>query len=99
MVAESDDTAMLRLLTRDTDALAFMPEVVVKDELNHGTLQHYMLLPNVYENFYAHQDEAPPRSFEIGYVDSAVTLRKNVGYGIAFAIADCLIVLTFLYLT
>jgi LysR family transcriptional activator of nhaA len=53
IIAESDDMAMLRLLTRDTGALAVMPEVVVKDELDHGTLKSYLLLPNVYENFYA----------------------------------------------
>lgn len=53
VVAESDDMAMLRLLTRDTGALAVMPDVVVKDELDQGTLKHYLLLPNVYENFYS----------------------------------------------
>ena len=53
IIAESDDMAMLRLLTRDTGALAVMPEVVVKDELDHGTLKRYLLLPNVYENYYA----------------------------------------------
>jgi LysR family transcriptional activator of nhaA len=53
IVAESDDMAMLRLLTRDTGALAVMPPVVVKDELDSGELKSYMLLPNVYENFYA----------------------------------------------
>ncbi|QSX33891.1 LysR family transcriptional regulator [Shewanella avicenniae] len=53
IVAESDDMAMLRLLTRDTGALAVMPEVVVKDELDKGELKSYMLLPNVFEIFYA----------------------------------------------
>ncbi|RQW64504.1 LysR family transcriptional regulator [Vibrio viridaestus] len=53
IIAESDDMAMLRLLTRDTGALAVMPEVVVKDELDHGILKSYMQLPNVYENFYS----------------------------------------------
>ncbi len=53
VVAESDDMAMLRLLTRDTGALSVMPEVVVKDVLDRGILKRYMLLPNVYENFYA----------------------------------------------
>lgn len=53
IIAESDDMAMLRLLTRDTGALAVMPEVVVKDELDHGILKSYLLLPGVYENFYA----------------------------------------------
>ncbi len=53
IIAESDDMAMLRLLTRDTGALAVMPEVVVKDELDDGILKSYLLLPGVYENFYA----------------------------------------------
>lgn len=53
IVAESDDMAMLRLLTRDTGALAVMPEVVVQDEIDSGELKSYMMLPNVYENFYA----------------------------------------------
>lgn len=53
VVAESDDMAMLRLLTRDTGALAVMPEVVVKDELDQGVLKSYLQLPNVYESFYA----------------------------------------------
>ncbi len=53
IVAEADDMAMLRLLTRDTNAIAVMPEVVVKDELKSGRLISYMRLPNVFEYFYA----------------------------------------------
>ena len=53
IVAEADDMAMLRLLARDTGALAVMPNVVVKDELKQGALINYLTLPNVYENFYA----------------------------------------------
>jgi LysR family transcriptional activator of nhaA len=53
IVAEADDMAMLRLLARDTGALAVMPKVVVKDELQQGRLVNYLTLPNVYENFYA----------------------------------------------
>lgn len=53
IVAEADDMAMLRLLARDTGALAVMPDVVVKDELEQGKLVNYLSLPNVYENFYA----------------------------------------------
>ena len=52
IVAEADDMAMLRLLVRDSGALAVMPEVVVKDELKNGRLQKYLTLPQVYENFY-----------------------------------------------
>lgn len=53
IIAEADDMAMLRLLARDTGAVAVMPEVVVKDELKQGRLVNYLTLPNVYENFYA----------------------------------------------
>lgn len=45
--------AMLRLLARDSNALAVMPDVVVKDEISAGTLTAYMTLPNINENFYA----------------------------------------------
>jgi LysR family transcriptional activator of nhaA len=51
--AEVDDMAMLRLLARDTDGVALVPEVVVQDELQSGILQNYCKVPNVHENFYA----------------------------------------------
>ena len=53
IAAEADDMPMLRLLARDSGALAVMPDVVVKDELLTGKLVHYMTIPNVFENFYA----------------------------------------------
>ncbi|MBA3695401.1 MAG: LysR family transcriptional regulator [Methylotenera sp.] len=53
IVAEADDMAMLRLLARDTNAIAVMPEVVVRDELKSGKLTSYMRIPNVFEYFYA----------------------------------------------
>lgn len=53
IAAEADDMAMLRLLARDIGALAVIPDIVVKDELNSGKLRHLLTLPNVYENFYA----------------------------------------------
>lgn len=53
IIAEADDMAMMRLLARDSGALAVLPEVVVKDELAAKKLVIYMKLPNVYENFYA----------------------------------------------
>lgn len=53
IVAEANDMAMLRLLARDCNAIAVMPEVVVKDELKSGKLTSYLRLPNVFENFYA----------------------------------------------
>lgn len=51
--AEADDMAMLRLLARDTGSLTVLPLVVVKDEIAQKLLQEYMILPNVYESFYA----------------------------------------------
>jgi LysR family transcriptional activator of nhaA len=53
IVAEANDMAMLRLLARDTGALAVIPEVVVRDEVESGALKRLMTLPQVYENFYA----------------------------------------------
>ncbi|QIR15568.1 LysR family transcriptional regulator [Shewanella aestuarii] len=51
--AEADDMAMLRLLARDSGALAVLPAVVVKDEIEQGVLEVYQHLPDVYEYFYA----------------------------------------------
>ncbi|HVY24357.1 MAG TPA: LysR family transcriptional regulator [Steroidobacteraceae bacterium] len=53
ILAEVDDMAMLRLLARDFDGIALLPEVVVQDELRAGTLQHYCVVPKVHESFYA----------------------------------------------
>ncbi len=50
---ETDDMAMLRLLARDSGELAVLPRVVVKDEIQQGTLVEYMTLPNQFESFYA----------------------------------------------
>lgn len=52
VLAEVDDMAMLRLLARDSAALAIMPKVVVRDEINSGILIEHVSLPGVYENFY-----------------------------------------------
>lgn len=51
--AEVDDMAMLRLLARDSGALAVLPKVVVRDEISRGELLEYATLPNIFENFYA----------------------------------------------
>ena len=53
IMAEVDDMAMLRLLTRDTDACAVLPPVVVKDEINNQLLSVYQEIPEAYEPFYA----------------------------------------------
>ncbi|MBU1188021.1 MAG: LysR family transcriptional regulator [Gammaproteobacteria bacterium] len=53
VLAEVDDMAMLRLLARDSGALAVMPKVVVRDEIARGELCEYTQLPNVFEQFFA----------------------------------------------
>lgn len=58
--AEVDDMALLRLLARDTGAMALVPSVVVRDELKSGTLVEHALVPDLFENFYA---ITVPRSF------------------------------------
>jgi LysR family transcriptional regulator, transcriptional activator of nhaA len=53
IMGEADDMAMLRLLARDSEALAVMPDVVVKDEIDAGKLVVYATLTGLFESFYA----------------------------------------------
>ena len=53
VLAEVDDMAMMRLLARDTVAVALLPAVVVRDELLGGVLQEYAVVPHLFESFYA----------------------------------------------
>lgn len=53
IMAEVDDMAMLRLLARDTGALALVPLVVVRDELRDGVLEERHRFPEIKERFYA----------------------------------------------
>jgi LysR family transcriptional activator of nhaA len=53
IVAEVDDMATIRLLARDSDTLALVPSVVVRDELRAGTLFEHCVVPGLYESFYA----------------------------------------------
>lgn len=50
--AEVDDMAMLRLLARDSGALAVLPMVVVQDELKAKRLAQIARIPGVDEEFY-----------------------------------------------
>jgi LysR family transcriptional regulator, transcriptional activator of nhaA len=51
--AEVEDMAMLRLIARDSGALALVPGVVVQDELKSGVLRELCRVPQVEESFYA----------------------------------------------
>jgi len=53
IIAEVDDMATMRLLARDTEAIALLPSVVVRDELRTGTLSELCVVPGLRENFYA----------------------------------------------
>lgn len=53
VLAEVDDMATMRLLARDTKALALVPSVVVRDELRTGALREHCVVPDLFETFYA----------------------------------------------
>jgi LysR family transcriptional activator of nhaA len=53
VLAEVDDWATMRLLARDTAAIALLPSVVVRDELRSGTLREHCVVPDLFETFYA----------------------------------------------
>jgi LysR family transcriptional regulator, transcriptional activator of nhaA len=53
VAAEVDDMAMMRLLAREGAGLAVLPPIVVKGELESGTLVEFDALPGMIESFYA----------------------------------------------
>ena len=53
IVGEIDDMAMLRLMARESSALAVVPPIVVRDELDAGDLVEIRRLPDLHETFYA----------------------------------------------
>jgi LysR family transcriptional activator of nhaA len=53
ILAEVDDMAMLRLLARDSDALTLVSPIVVRDELQAGTLVEVHSLPSITESYFA----------------------------------------------
>ena len=53
IAAEVDDVAMMRLLVREGFALAILPPIAVRDELENGLLMEADTLPGITETFYA----------------------------------------------
>ena len=53
ILAEVDDMAMLRLLARESEGVALVPPIVVRDELMAGILVERFRIPDFSENFYA----------------------------------------------
>ena len=53
IAGEVDDMAMFRLVARESSALAVVPPIVVRDELESGALVEIRRLPDLHETFYA----------------------------------------------
>jgi len=53
VLAEVDDMATIRLLARDSGALALVPSIVVRDELREGLVHELCVVPELAERFYA----------------------------------------------
>jgi LysR family transcriptional activator of nhaA len=77
--AEVDDMAMLRLLARDSGAVALVPAVVVQDELRTGALEKYCVVPKVYEHFYSITAERHFQSEVVKRLLAANRPRRGAG--------------------
>ena len=53
VAVEVDDMAMLRLVARETQGVALVPPIVVKDELERGVLVEWARVAGLKESFYA----------------------------------------------
>ena len=74
ILAEVDDMATIRLLARDTHALALLPSVVVRDELREGVLHEHCVVPELFETFYAITAE---RSFQHPLLEQVLDRDEN----------------------
>jgi LysR family transcriptional activator of nhaA len=74
VLAEVDDMATMRLLARDTSALALVPSVVVRDELREGALHEHCVVPGLFETFYAITAE---RTFPHPLIEAALARDEN----------------------
>ncbi len=78
VLAEVDDMAMLRLLARETGALALVPPVVVRDEIEDGVLVETHRIPQIRETFYA---ITPSRRFPNALVGELVSNLSSARTG------------------
>jgi len=74
ILAEIDDMAMLRLLAREGHGLALVPPVVVRDEMENGTLVITHQIPEIRETFYA---ITPSRRFPNPLVGELIAAMKS----------------------
>lgn len=73
ILAEVDDMAMLRLLAREGQGLALVPPVVVRDEIENGSLVVTHEIPEIRETFYA---ITPSRRFPNPLVGELIEAMK-----------------------
>jgi LysR family transcriptional activator of nhaA len=73
IIAEADDMAMLRLLLRAGTGVGVVPPIVVRDELNIGSLHDIMPIPGLTESFYAMTQS---RRFPHPLVDQLLEIAK-----------------------
>lgn len=73
IAAEVDDMAMLRLMARETKGVTLVPPVVVKDELENGTLVERHQFPQIKETFYA---ITPSRRYPNQILRELITKKK-----------------------
>lgn len=78
VMAEVDDMAMLRLLAREGEGLALVPPVVVRDEIESGSLVVTHRIPQVRETFYA---ITPNRRFPNPLVEELVKVMVGRSRG------------------
>ena len=74
IAAEVDDMAMLRLLARGHNGLTLVPPVVVRGELQNGTLVERYQISQIKESFYA---ISPSRRFPNPLVRELILSRKT----------------------
>ncbi len=74
ILAEVDDMAMLRLLAREGHGLALVPPVVVRDEMENGSLVITHQIPEIRETFYA---ITPSRRFPNPLVGELIAAMKT----------------------
>lgn len=74
VLAEVDDMATMRLLARDAAALALVPSIVVRDELQAGILHEHCIVPGLFEAFYAITAE---RRFQHPLLETVLTRDEH----------------------
>ncbi len=74
VAAEVEDMAMMRLLVRESVGLACLPPIVIRDELAQGLLVEAVVLPSLFERFYAVTLE---RRFKNPLLSSVIVVKSN----------------------